>query len=77
MPLELFVTKSCPYCAQVREQLDWDGREYLEYDIEIDDAARARLMELVGVGAMVPVLVEDERVVQVGVSGHGCYVGSR
>jgi mycoredoxin len=77
MPLELFVTKSCPYCAQVREQLDWDGREYLEYDVEIDGAARARLMGLVGAGAMVPVLVEDGRVVQVGVSGRGCYVGSR
>jgi mycoredoxin len=77
MPLELFVTKSCPYCAQVREQLDLDGREYLEYDVEIDDAARERLTSLDGVGAMVPVLVDDGRVVQVGVSGRGCYVGNR
>jgi mycoredoxin len=77
MPLELFVTKSCPYCAQLREQLDWDGREYREQDVEADGAARARLMELAGPSAMVPVLVEDGRVIQIGVAGRGCYVGSR
>jgi glutaredoxin len=77
MPVELFATKTCPYCAQMRERLQWDGLEYVEYDVEVDRAARARLAELVGANAMVPVLVEGGRVTQVGVAGRGCYVGSR
>jgi glutaredoxin 3 len=76
MPVELFATRSCSYCAQVREQLEWDGVEYVEYDIESDGAARARLSELAGHATMVPVLVEDGRVVQVGFAGRGCYVGN-
>jgi mycoredoxin len=76
MPVELFATKTCPYCAEVREQLDWDGSDYVEYDIEADREARARLTELVGSNPMVPVVVEDGRVTQVGAAGRGCYVGS-
>jgi hypothetical protein len=59
----------------VREQLELDGQDYVEYDVEADDAARTRLIELVGAGPMVPVLVEGGRVSQVGVAGRGCYVG--
>jgi mycoredoxin len=77
MPLELFAAKTCPYCSQVREQLELAGRDYIEYDVETDSTARVRLLELVGPSARVPVLVEDGRVVQVGVAGRGCYVGSR
>jgi mycoredoxin len=76
MAVELFATKTCPYCSELREQLDWDGREYVEYDIDADRAARARLTELAGANPMVPVLVEDGRVTQVGMAGRGCYVGS-
>jgi glutaredoxin 3 len=76
MRVELFATGSCAYCAQLREQLEWDGVEYVEYDVEADGAARARLSALAGSTTMVPVLVEDGRVVQVGFAGRGCYVGS-
>jgi mycoredoxin len=76
MPLELFVSKSCPYCAQLREELDWNGHDYLVYDVDDDTDARARLIELAGPNPMVPVLVEDGRVTQIGMSGRGCYVGS-
>ena len=76
MRLELYASRSCPYCAQLRERLDWDGLGYIEYDIDADSGARARLTALVGSNPMVPVLVEDGRVRQVGVEGRGCYVGS-
>jgi mycoredoxin len=76
MLLELFATKTCPYCSEVRERLDADGLEYVEYDVDADRTARARLSELVGANAMVPVLVEDGRVTQIGADGRGCYVGS-
>jgi glutaredoxin len=77
MAVELFTTRTCPYCAQAREQLDWDGTEYVEHDVEAEAGAHARLIELAGPIAIVPVLVEDGRVTQVGVDGRGCYVGAR
>ena len=57
----------------------WNGTasNIVEYDVEADEAARLRLLELVGGDAMVPVLVEDGGVSQVGVGGRGCYVGNR
>jgi glutaredoxin 3 len=77
MRLELFTTKTCPYCAEVREQLDGDGAEYTEYDVEVDGDARSRLVALVGPHALVPVLVEDGRVSVVGAAGRGCFIGGR
>ena len=75
MSLELCATRSCPYCTQMRDELDDDGREYVEFDVEADPAARARLLALTAGSTLVPVLVEDGRVVQVGLQGRGCYVG--
>ncbi len=74
--LELFASASCPFCAELREQLDWDGKDYVEYDVDADAEARRRLVELVGPQAIVPVLVEDGRVAQTGWQGRGCAVGS-
>lgn len=71
--LELYGTRSCPYTAQLRDSLEFRGRDFVEYDVERDAAALARLGELFGSGA-VPVLVEDGRVVQVGHEGRSCYV---
>lgn len=76
MQVELFATKTCAYCAEVRERLDWDGIDYVEHDVEADSAAHARLTELAGPNALVPVLVEDGRITQVGVGGRGCHVGA-
>jgi len=74
--LELFSSKTCQYCEQVRDRLDLDGLEYVEHDVDDDRRARERLTALVGSNAMVPVLVDDGRVVQVGVDGRGCYVSA-
>jgi glutaredoxin 3 len=75
MALELYVTRGCAYCAELREQLLWDGRAFVEHDVEDDPAARERLFSLVGDGVLVPVLVEDGCVVSSGWQGRGCYVG--
>jgi glutaredoxin len=76
MALELFATKTCPYCSEVRERLALDGLEYVEHDVEVDAGARARLAKLLGSDVMVPVLVDGGRITQIGVAGRGCYVGN-
>ena len=71
--LELFGAGSCPFTTELREHLEWEGREFVEYDVEADPAARARLLEMTG-DHMVPALLEDGRVLSVGWRGRGCHV---
>jgi glutaredoxin 3 len=73
--LELFGTPNCPYTQEMRDWLEFRGREFLEYNVDADAPARARLKALVGNQRMVPVLVEDEKVVQIGWQGRGCVIG--
>jgi mycoredoxin len=72
--LELYGTGSCPYTAELRADLEWKAREFVEYDVDEDLAARERLFALVPQPCSVPVLVEDGTVVQVGWQGRGCAV---
>jgi glutaredoxin len=72
--IELYGTASCPYTREMREWLEWSGREFVEYDVEVDREARGRLRALVGGRRTVPVLVEAGEVVQVGWQGRGCVV---
>ncbi len=72
---ELYGTRSCPYTAQLRDDLEFRGREFVEYDVEDDPDALARLVELTRGGA-VPVLVENGQVVQIGYEGRSCYVAA-
>jgi glutaredoxin 3 len=58
----------------MREWLEWKRREFTEYDVETDAAARGRMQALAMGQRNVPVLVEDGRVVQVGWQGHSCIV---
>jgi mycoredoxin len=74
MALELYGTRTCPYTAELREELDWQGRPFVEYDVADDGAAFARIRALIPDAAAVPVLVEDGRVVQIGYHGRSCYV---
>jgi glutaredoxin 3 len=73
--VELFGTATCPYTRDLREWLELRGTEFEEYDVELDAAARARMRTLTAGERTVPVLVEDDRVVQVGWQGRGCTVG--
>jgi glutaredoxin 3 len=74
VPRELYGTRSCPFTAELREQLAWDDEPFEEYDVERDRDALARLSALVGVPARVPVLVDDGRVELIGWHGRCCYV---
>jgi glutaredoxin len=72
--LELYGAASCPYTREMREWLEWTGREFVEYDVEADSAALARLSVFGGGPHTVPVLVEAGEVVQIGWQGRGCVV---
>ncbi len=72
--LELFGTASCPHTREMREWLEWTGREFVEYDVEADAVARDRLCAFANAPRIVPVLVEAGEVVQVGWQGRGCVV---
>jgi glutaredoxin 3 len=74
MSLELFGGGGCPYTAEMRAQLEWDGREFVEHDVERDAAAFARLLALTGGRRNVPVLVEEGQVKQIGWQGRTCTV---
>ena len=73
--LELFGTASCPYTQEMREWLEFRGCDFVEYDVEQDPAALARMRELSGGQRTVPILVEDGKLMQSGWQGRGCVVG--
>jgi glutaredoxin 3 len=73
-PVELYTSSGCPYSAAAREDLEWRGIEFVEYDVDQDAEARARLLQLTGGTRTVPVLVEEGKPVQVGWMGRGCVI---
>ncbi len=72
--LELYGTARCPHTGEMREWLEWKRSEFVEYDVEADPVARARLRDIARGQRTVPILVEDGKVVQVGWQGHSCIV---
>jgi glutaredoxin len=72
--VELFGTSSCPYTTEMREWLEWKGKEFAEYDVQTNQVARERMKLLAQAPYTVPLLVEDGKVVQVGWQGRGCTV---
>ena len=72
---ELFGTSTCPYTRDMRDWLEVRRADFVEYDVEVEPEARARMRQLAGAQRMVPVLVEEGRVVQIGWQGRGCVVG--
>jgi glutaredoxin len=71
--LELYGTKTCQYTQEMREWLEWKGNDFVEYDVETDAAARERMRALAG-QLTVPVLVDGDKVIQIGWQGRGCIV---
>lgn len=74
--VELFGGASCQYTSELREQLLWEGRDFIEHDVESDQVALERMIGLTKGQRTIPVLVVDGRVEQVGWQGRGCIVPS-
>jgi glutaredoxin 3 len=73
-PIELYTTAGCPYSEAAREDLEWRGIDFVQYDVEKDQKARERMLELTGGTRTVPVIFEVGKPVQVGWMGRGCTV---
>ncbi|MBA2691693.1 MAG: glutaredoxin [Rubrobacter sp.] len=73
-PIELYTTVGCPHCEAAREDLEWRGAEFVEYDVEKDREAYERMISLTGGNRTVPVIVEEGKPPQVGWMGQGCFV---
>jgi mycoredoxin len=73
MGLELYGARGCPFTAEARAELELRGRPFVEYDVEADPEAFARMQRLSG-GRTVPVIVDDGRVTSVGWRGRGCII---
>jgi len=73
-PIELYTRVGCPYSEAAREDLEWRGIDFVEYDVEKDEEARRRMLELTGGNRTVPVIFEEGKPVQVGWMGRGCAV---
>jgi glutaredoxin 3 len=73
-PIELYTTAGCPYSEAAREDLEWRGVDFIEYDVERDKKALGRMLELTGGNRTVPVIFEEGKPVQVGWMGRGCAV---
>ena len=72
--LELFGTARCPHTQDMRDWLEWQRRDFVEYDVDADRDARARLLNLSSGQRSVPVIVEDHKVIHVGWQGRTCMI---
>jgi glutaredoxin len=73
--LELFGSAGCPYTQEMREWLEFSRREFVEFDVDLDATAFARMRDVTG-QRTVPVLLEDGKVSQIGWQGRGCVAGA-
>jgi glutaredoxin len=74
---EMYGTRACPFTSEMREWLEWQGHDYVEYDVEADDDALARMLAISGGQRSVPVLVEDGKLNKIGWEGRSCIVEIR
>ena len=61
----------------MRDWLEWQRRDFVEYDVDKDANARTRMLDLSAGQRRVPVLVEDNRVIQVGWQGRTCMIEAK
>lgn len=55
--LTMFTTPWCGYCQRLKKQLQREGIEYAEVDIDADESAATRVMEANGGSQTVPTLL--------------------
>lgn len=74
MSVELYTAPGCQYSEAAREDLEWRRIDFVEYDVENDEGARDRMLEITGGNRTVPVIVEEGKPAQIGWMGQGCFI---
>lgn len=64
--LELYISPSCPYCAQALDHYERTGTAYVVHDAQNDASARERMLALTGGDPTVPAFILDGAYVQSG-----------
>jgi glutaredoxin 3 len=64
--VEVFISPSCPYCAQALAYYDKAGVAYVKYDAQNDLTLRKRMFAFTGGDPTVPAIVIDGAYVQSG-----------
>ena len=72
--VELYTAPGCQYSEAAREDLEWRGIDFVEFNVEADPVARQRMLKLTGGSRTVPVIVEEGQPIQIGWRGHGCVI---
>lgn len=57
MALTMYTTTWCGYCSRLKNQLNREGIEYTEIDVELDPAAAEFVMSVNGGNRTVPTVV--------------------
>ncbi|MGN7438177.1 MAG: glutaredoxin 3 [Alcanivorax sp.] len=52
--IEIYSTKTCPYCVRAKQLLDRKGAEYVVYDVTGNQDARDKMTERAGGSHTVP-----------------------
>jgi glutaredoxin 3 len=63
---ELYISPSCPYCAQAMNFYKAAGTRFTVYDAQRDQAARHRMLHYSGGDPTVPAIIVDGKYVQSG-----------
>lgn len=71
MSVIMYVKPGCPWCDEQRDRFRSAGITWEERDATADPDARGELIGFTEGSRMVPTVVEDGRVVSIGVDGHG------
>ena len=71
--LELYGSKHCQYTTELMEELEWQGEDFVYFDVDENVAALKRMTTLTQ-ARNVPVLVEDGVVKSIGYQGRSCTV---
>lgn len=72
--VELYTTAGCEHSDAAREDLEWRGVDFVEYDVERDREAYGRMLEITGGNRTVPVIVERGKPARIGWMGRGCFI---
>jgi glutaredoxin 3 len=62
MGVTIYTKPGCPYCAAAKTRLQEQNVAYEEIDVYLVEGAREKLLGLTGGRAVVPVIVDGEKV---------------